>query len=250
MDAEFKGKTIAVTGAANGIGRAIACRFASAGARILAVDVDLAMLEALATELGKERVSSYRIDCMDRAAVEAGFAAMQEEHPVIDVLVNNVGQSARERASLFHETRPEVWDFVIGICLSTTLNVTRQVVTGMRERRSGKIINISSEAAFTGESRLADYSAAKAGILGFTRGLAAELAPLGINVNAICPGVTRTRAIMANPPSVIQPAIDATPRGVMTEPEDIANVAAFLASEQSRAIIGQAIVVGGGRVMQ
>jgi NAD(P)-dependent dehydrogenase (short-subunit alcohol dehydrogenase family) len=246
---EFQDKKVMVTGAANGIGRAIALRFAGLGAHIIAIDQDGAELAALVKELGKQ-VSGAQMDCTDRVAVQNGIAAIEREHPCIDVLVNNVGQSPRERAAFFHESNPDVWDFVLGVCLLAMMNVSRQVVGGMRTRKAGKIVNISSQAAFSSEKMLSDYCAAKAGVLGFTRALATELAPYGINVNAVCPGVTRTRAVAANPQSVIRHALDATPSGIMTEPEDIANAVLFLSSEQSRCIVGQSIIVDGGRVMK
>jgi NAD(P)-dependent dehydrogenase (short-subunit alcohol dehydrogenase family) len=126
---------------------------------------------------------------------------------------------------------------------------TRQVVGGMRERRSGKIINMSSESALYGDVGLVDYSAAKLGVVGFTRALARELAPFHINVNAVAPGAIRTRAHDRLPADVIDRIRNGTPMGFIGEPDDVGNVIAFLASDASRFITGQTLLIDGGRWM-
>jgi NAD(P)-dependent dehydrogenase (short-subunit alcohol dehydrogenase family) len=123
------------------------------------------------------------------------------------------------------------------------------VVPEMRERRRGKIINMSSESAFYGDVGLVDYCAAKMGVVGFTRSLARELAPFRINVNVVCPGAIRTRAHDRLPPEVIDKVRSSVPMGYVAEPVDVGNVVAFLASEDARYITGQSILIDGGRWM-
>jgi NAD(P)-dependent dehydrogenase (short-subunit alcohol dehydrogenase family) len=119
----------------------------------------------------------------------------------------------------------------------------------MRERQGGKIVNMSSESALFGDTGLADYAAAKMGVIGFTRSLARELAPFRVNVNVVCPGAIRTRAHDRLPKEVIDRVRNSVPMGYVAEPEDVGNVVAFLASEDSRYITGQSILIDGGRWM-
>jgi acetoacetyl-CoA reductase/3-oxoacyl-[acyl-carrier protein] reductase len=248
----FEGQTVVVTGAAGGLGRAIARRFARLGGHVVAIDLKQAPLEKLKAQMETEDGATpglLTLDCIDRAAVRSAFAQLEAERGGIDVLVNNIGRSAREFASFFADSDPEVWDLVINTSLQTTMNCTRAVAPGMRDRRSGKIVNISSEAALSSDPKLAEYAAAKAGILGFTRVVARELAPYGVNVNAVLPGITRTEAIDSIPADIVQAAEAAIPLGMMCEPEDIACAVTFLASPDARCIVGQSLMVNGGKVM-
>jgi NAD(P)-dependent dehydrogenase (short-subunit alcohol dehydrogenase family) len=138
---------------------------------------------------------------------------------------------------------------VLEVSLLSAMLATRQVVGGMRERHTGRIINMSSESAFYGDLGLVDYSAAKMGVIGFTRALARELAPFRINVNAVAPGAIRTRAHDRLPAEVIDRIRDSTPIGFIGEPEDVGNVVVFLASDDSRFITGQTLLIDGGRWM-
>ncbi len=210
-----------VTGAANGIGRASALRLAREGADLVLVDREGDTLHGVARE------------------VEAG----------IDILFNNVGQSARERASEFHVSAEETWRFVIEVSLLATMRATRLVVEEMRTRRGGRIVNMSTESAFYGDVGFVDYAAAKMGVVGFTRSLARELAPFHVNVNAVCPGAIRTRAHDRLPREVIDKVRNSVPMGYVAEPEDVAGVVAFLASDDARYITGQSILIDGGRWM-
>lgn len=251
MTATLQGRVCVVTGAANGIGRASALCLAGAGADLALLDREAEPLDALAREiraLGR-RALALTIDCTERSAVEDAFRRIEAQHGPVDVLFNNVGQSARERASEFWCSDPDTWDFVLKVSLHTAMLCTRQVVGGMRERRTGKIINMSSESAFYGDLGLVDYSAAKMGVVGFTRALARELAPFRINVNAVAPGAIRTRAHDRLPAEVIDRIRDGTPMGYIAEPEDVGHVVAFLASEDSRFITGQSLLIDGGRWM-
>jgi acetoacetyl-CoA reductase/3-oxoacyl-[acyl-carrier protein] reductase len=247
----FDRKNVVITGAGHGIGRATALRLAGEGADLALLDRDGEAVEGTAVEvreLGRKALA-YTVDCTEETAVVHAFRSMRKDLGPIDILFNNVGQSARERASEFWQSEPDTWRFVIGISLMATMVASRQVVAEMRERRSGKIVNMSSMSAHVGDVGLVDYASAKMGVIGFTRALARELAPFHVNVNAICPGAIRTRAHDHLPREVIDRIRSSVPMGFVAEPEDVAGVVAFLASEDARYITGQSILIDGGRWM-
>ena len=247
----FTGRIAVVSGAANGIGRASALRLAREGADLVVVDREGDTLQAVAREIeaAGRQVLAITADWIDQGAVEAAFAAIRRRFGRIDVLFNNVGQSARERASEFHASEEATWRFVIEVSLLATMRATRLAVEEMRARRSGRIVNMSTESAFYGDVGFVDYSAAKMGVVGFTRSLARELAPFQVNVNAVCPGAIRTRAHDRLPREVIDRVRNSVPMGYVAEPEDVAGVVAFLASDDARYITGQSILIDGGRWM-
>jgi NAD(P)-dependent dehydrogenase (short-subunit alcohol dehydrogenase family) len=249
VEGRLVGRVAFVSGAANGIGRASALRLAREGADLVVVDREpLDLVAGEIRELGRS-VLALAADWTDAAAVRDAFGAARERFGRVDVLFNNVGQSARERASEFHLSEEETWRFVIEISLVTTMRATRLVVEEMRERRSGRIVNMSTESAFYGDVGFADYAAAKMGVVGFTRSLARELAPYHVNVNAVCPGAIRTRAHDRLPREVIDRVRTSVPMGFVAEPEDVAGVVAFLASDDARYVTGQSILIDGGRWM-
>lgn len=250
MSERFKGKVAVVTGGANGIGRASALRFAEEGADVAILDIEPGPLEESAGRVlaTGRRVLALPLDLTDIVAVEAAFATIRDKLGPVDVLLNNVGQTARERATEFWCSEPHIWDFVIRVSLMTTLNCSRQVVPEMRARKIGRIVSIASDSALIGDEQVADYAAAKAGVIGFTRSLARELAPFKINVNAIAPGPTKTRGPLRLPKDVYDRTVAMVPMGELCDPEDIANAVAFLASDEARFITGQVLAVNGGRI--
>ena len=251
VQGRLSGRIAVVTGAANGIGRASALRLAREGAHLAVVDREgeaLRAVERAIEELGRPALA-ITADWTDAVAVGLAFAAIRRRFGRIDILFNNVGQSARERAGEFHLSEEETWRFVIEVSLLTTMRASRLAVEEMRARKSGRIVNMSSESAFYGDVGFVDYAAAKMGVVGFTRSLARELAPYQINVNAVCPGAIRTRAHDRLPVEVIDRVRTSVPMGYVAEPEDVAGVVAFLASDDARYITGQSILIDGGRWM-
>ena len=250
-EGRLSGRIALVTGAANGIGRASALRLAREGAHLAVVDREAEALGAVGSAIEALGVPALAIaaDWTDGDAVGEVFASIRRRFGRIDILFNNVGQSARERASEFHASREETWRFVIEVSLLTTMRATRLAVEEMRARGSGRIVNMSTESAFYGDVGFVDYAAAKMGVVGFTRSLARELAPYRVNVNAVCPGAIRTRAHDRLPAEVIDRVRTSVPMGYVAEPEDVAGVVAFLASDDARYITGQSILIDGGRWM-
>jgi acetoacetyl-CoA reductase/3-oxoacyl-[acyl-carrier protein] reductase len=248
LDGRFAGKTVLVTGAANGIGAATVRRFLDEGAKVAAIDREAAgFVENFASD-APDRLMTVVGDCTDAEVLADFHERAGKAFGPADILFNNVGQSGRERASQFHESEEEVWRFVLEVSLFTTMRMSRLVVPQMRQR-GGRIINMSSDAAFVGDAGIVDYAAAKMGIVGFTRSLARELAPQGVTVNVVAPGAIRTRAHDRLTPTVIERIKATTPVGYVAEPNDVAGVVAFLASEDARYITGQTLLIDGGRWM-
>ncbi|SFJ38815.1 3-oxoacyl-[acyl-carrier protein] reductase [Bosea sp. OK403] len=244
----FSGKVVAITGAAHGIGAATARRFLAEGARVAVIDRESEGFAESFRDVPAEQLLTVAGDCTDAAVLADFHARAVSSFGPVDILFNNVGQSGRERAAQFHESDEEVWRFVLEVSLFTAMRMSRLVVPAMRER-GGRIVNMSSDAAFVGDAGLTDYAAAKMGIIGFTRALARELAAHRVTVNAVAPGAIRTRAHDRLTPAVIEKIKATTPAGFIAEPEDVAGCVAFLASEDARYVTGQTLLIDGGRWM-
>ncbi len=251
----LEGKVAIVTGGKRGLGKDIALALAEAGADVIictrvfkdATD----NLEVVAQEIRKlgRRSLAVQADVSRKADVDALVQKTMDEFGVVDILVNNAGGSARERASLFCESTEEVWDYVLGINLKSTLLCTRAVINQMIERRYGKIVNIASTSGVVGDAARVDYSAAKAAIIGFTMALAKEVAPHDINVNCVSPGPTATPGLLSQPPERVEQVKQMTGLGRLGTSEGVASLVAWLASDKANSVTGQNYVVCGLRTL-
>ena len=242
----LSGKVALVTGSARGIGRSIAELFSAEGATVVVNDVGsdagaretLAMLEAAG---GKGSVEMF--DVSDAAQVDAGVKNILAVHGRIDVLVNNAGIT---RDNLLLRMSEEEFDAVIRVNLKGTYLLTKTVTRHMMKQRSGKVVNISSVVGMMGNAGQSNYAAAKAGIIGFTKATARELASRNITVNAIAPGFIRTAMTAALPEAVQKAFLAQIPLGRFAEPREVAELALFLASDASSYITGQVVGINGG----
>ena len=231
-----------VTGGTRGIGRAITARLKAAGYKVAAGYAgNEVAAQACADELGvlvvKGNVSSFA-DCA--SAVET----VEQHFGPIDVLVNNAGIT---RDAMLHKMTEEQWNDVIHVNLASIFNMTRNVIEGMRERGYGRIVNISSINGQKGQMGQTNYSAAKAGMIGFTKALAQENARKGITVNAVAPGYIDTEMVTSVPKQVLDQIIAGIPVGRLGMADEIARCVAFLAAEDSGFITGATLSVNGGQ---
>jgi 3-oxoacyl-[acyl-carrier protein] reductase len=247
MSDEFAGKVALVTGGGSGIGAATALAFARAGAYVAIVDRDAAAAEAVAAAIAARggRATGRTLDVADGPAFERSAAAIAEQAGGIDILVNSAGTITRHTIA---QMPAEAWERVLAVNLRGPFNGIRAVLRYLRARGGGAVVNIASVAgrriSFGGG---AHYSASKAGLLGFTRHAAYELAPDQIRVNAVCPGPTATAFGGAMPSAEARAArARKIPLGRMVEPEDIADAVLFLAGDRARMCTGIALDVDGG----
>jgi 3-oxoacyl-[acyl-carrier protein] reductase len=249
MGMRLSGKVALVTGSARGIGRSIAELFCAEGATVVVNDVGgdagaretLAVLEAAG---GKGSVEMF--DVGDAAQVDAGVKNILAAHGRIDVLVNNAGIT---RDNLLLRMSEEEFDAVIRVNLKGTYLLTKTVTRHMMKQRSGKVVNISSVVGMMGNAGQSNYAAAKAGIIGFTKAAARELASRNITVNAIAPGFIRTAMTAALPEAVQKAFLAQIPLGRFAEPREVAELALFLASDASSYVTGQVVGINGGMYM-
>jgi acetoacetyl-CoA reductase len=233
-----------VTGGTRGIGRAIVERLKADGMKVAAgYSGNATAAEACARELGvmvvKGNVGVFD-DC--RRAVEE----VEAELGAVDVLVNNAGIT---RDGAFHKMTPDQWSDVIRVNMDSVFNMTRQVIGGMREREWGRIVNISSINGQKGQVGQTNYSAAKAGMIGFTKALALENARKGVTVNCIAPGYIDTEMVQAVPPKVLEGIVAQIPVGRLGRGEEIADMVAFLAGEHAGYVTGSTLSLNGGQYM-
>ena len=243
----LQGKVALVTGASRGIGQAIALELGRQGAIVIGTATSASGAERIAATLKENGVqgTGMELNVTSNESVAAVLASIQEQFGAPAILVNNAGIT---RDAMFHKMTPEQWGEVIDTNLTGLFNMTHPVWTGMRDRSFGRVINISSINGQKGQMGQANYSAAKAGDLGFTKALAQEGAAKGITVNAICPGYIGTEMVRAIPEKVLnERIIPQIPVGRLGEPDEIARIVVFLASDDAGFITGSTISANGGQ---
>jgi acetoacetyl-CoA reductase len=242
-----KGKIAYVTGGMGGIGTSLCQRLHRDGFKVIA---GCGPSRDHAKWLGEQAALGFEFHCSvgnvgDWNSTVEAFAKVRAEHGTVDVLVNNAGIT---RDTVFHRMTPEQWSAVINTNLSSLFNMCRPVIEGMRSRKFGRIINVSSINGQKGQFGQTNYSAAKAGELGFTKALAQESARSGITVNAICPGYIATDMVKAMPKDVLEKnVLPLIPIGRLGEPEEIARCVVFLASDDAGLITGSTLTANGGQ---
>ncbi len=241
----LKHKICIVTGAAQGIGRATAVKFASEGATVIVCDLNKDSIHdvVLACEEAGGTAEGHKLNVTDREQVDAVVAQVLKKHGHIDVLVNNAGIT--KDARLVNMT-PEQFDSVIDVNLRGVFHCAQAVVDTMVERRSGVILNASSVVGIYGNFGQTNYAASKFGVIGFTKTWSRELGPKGVRVNAVAPGFIETPILASMPDKVIDMMREQVPLKRLGRPEEIANVYAFLASDEASYINGAVIEVSGG----
>ncbi|HEX7943325.1 MAG TPA: acetoacetyl-CoA reductase [Phenylobacterium sp.] len=233
-----------VTGGTRGIGRAIVERLKADGVRVAAGysgndEAAAACAKQLGVMVVKGNVGSF-------AVAKAAAEAVTAELGPIDILVNNAGIT---RDGVFHRMTPEQWSEVIRVNMDSLFNMTRQVIEGMREREWGRIINISSINGQKGQIGQTNYSAAKAGVIGFTKALALENAKKGVTVNCVAPGYIDTEMVQAVPAKVLEGIIAQIPAGRLGSGEEIADTVSFLAGERAAYVTGTTLSMNGGQYL-
>jgi 2-hydroxycyclohexanecarboxyl-CoA dehydrogenase len=235
-----------VTGAGRGIGRAIAENLAAEGATVVATDLDEATAKDTATAVGGLGIAA---DVSDRASVDAMVARVREEYGRIDVLVNNAGYDV---VGPFVSSDPATWDRIVGINLYGVLNTCHAVLPVMAEQGRGSVVNLASDAGRVGSSGEAVYSAAKGGVIAFTKTIAREMARNSVRANCVCPGPTDTAlfaSVVEGNDKLRDALVKAIPMRRLGQPTDLAPLVAFLASDDAGFITGQTVSVSGGLSM-
>jgi len=238
--ASLEGKRALITGAARGIGRAIAAQLKGAGAEVLCCDLPgTSENEEVAREVGGQALYAdvTKTDDVEKLIAEAGE---------IDILINNAGIT---RDGLLARMSEEDWRAVIDVNLTSVYLMCRAAIRGMMKRRSGAIVNLSSVVGLHGNFGQTNYAASKAGIVGFTKSLAREAGTRGVRVNAVAPGYIETRLTDVLPEEVKTKMLEATSLGRFGQPEDIARAVHFLCSDEAAFITGEVLVVDGGMAM-
>ena len=245
---KLEGKIAIVTGAGQGIGRAIAEKLAREGAVVAVTDLDGSTAAATAAAIGRDAVG-LQADVTDRAAVAAMVRAVHGQHGRIDVLVNNAGW---DKAVPFIESDPADWDRIVQINLYGVLNTCKAVLPIMAEQGAGRVVNLGSDAGRVGSSGEAVYAAAKGAVIAFTKTIAREMARHQVTANCVCPGPTDTAlfdAVTQGNPKLREGLTRAIPLRRLGQPADLANAVAFLASDEADFITGQTVSVSGGLTM-
>lgn len=238
-----------VTGGSRGIGRAIALTLGKNGCDIAVnYNASAEAAEALCEELAAlgARASAFKADVSDRTQVEALFKAVEAGMGPVEILVNNAGIT---RDNLLMRMRYEEWDAVLAANLSSAFYCTKEAIRGMAKARWGRIVNIASVVGLVGNAGQANYSASKAGLIGFSKSVAREYAARGVTVNVVAPGFIGTDMTGVLKEQVKEAILGQIPLGRMGSPEDVARAVAFFASEESSYVTGQVLAVDGGMTM-
>ena len=243
----LEGRVALVTGGASGIGAATCRRLAAEGARVAVTDLNAGTAQAVAGELDG---GAYELDVRSTASISAAVAAAERDLGPLEVLVNNAGY---DEFGFFARSDEAMWDRVLAVNLRGTIAVTHAVLPGMQERRRGRIVNVASEAGRVGSRGSAIYSAAKAGVIGFTKTVAREAARYEVTANAVAPGPIETPLLMAAPEQLgemgerlVQGMVGATQLGRLGQPDEVAAAIAFLASDDASYVTGETLGVSGG----
>jgi len=244
----LEGKTAVITGAASGIGRATAEKFAAAGAHVLLGDIAAEAGEAVAARLREQgrRADFIRLDVTDPASVEAFRGDAHKRAPHVDIVANIAGWGKTEP---FVKNTPDFWRKLVDLNLMGPIMVTRAFVEPMMERKAGKIVTVASDAGRVGSLGETVYAAAKGGAIAFTKSLAREMARFNITVNCVCPGPTDTPLMAAVPEKFKEAFIRVTPMQRLALPEEVADAVLFFASDASSFVTGQVLSVSGGLTM-
>jgi 3-oxoacyl-[acyl-carrier protein] reductase len=245
----MKGRVAIVTGGARGIGRAIAEKLATLGANVLIADMLIDLAEKSANEISQmtnSKVSATKVNVTDGKSTAEMVDHALSEFGKVDILVNNAGIT---RDTLILRMEEADWDAVLNVNLKGAFNCSKAVIRSMMKQRYGRIVNISSVSGQMGQAGQTNYSASKAGLIGFTKALAREVASRQITVNAVAPGFIPTSLTNDLSDELKQWGIEVTPLGRMGKPEEIAAAVSFLASEEAAYITGQVLAVDGGMAM-
>jgi 2-hydroxycyclohexanecarboxyl-CoA dehydrogenase len=241
-------RTALITGAASGIGRATAQSFAEAGARVIVADIDEAGGAKAAAELrAAGHIADYlKVDLTDSASIDAFAARVLQHFGAPDVIVNGAGWGKNHP---FWEGTPELWQKMVALNFVGPMQLVKALLPAMKERGSGRIVNVASDAGRVGSLGETVYSGAKGGLIAFTKALAREVARYQINVNCVCPGPTDTPLMAVVPDKVKEALTKAIPFRRLGRPEEVADAILFFATDRARYITGQVLSVSGGLTM-
>jgi 2-hydroxycyclohexanecarboxyl-CoA dehydrogenase len=246
----LEGRTALVTGGGSGIGAATCGRLAAEGAAVAVTDVNLEPAQAVASEVDG---AAYELDVRSTESIGTAVAAAEKDLGPIDVVVNNAGV---DEFAFFVNTDEGLWDRLIAVNLRGVIAVTHAILPGMQERKRGRIVNVASEAGRVGSHGSSVYSAAKGGVVAFTKGVAREAGRYGVTCNAVAPGPIETPLLMSAPEQlgelgekVVQAMVGQTVLRRLGQPEEVAAAITFLASDDASYVTGQALGVSGGLAM-